>query len=312
MTIITSGAGQSDIDSLACSIALKELYDLQGTEAKIAINPNLTVSVTPTVIGWGLPEFGFDKYQAQAEDSFILEDFSMPLQVPSFVNLDKITRIFDHHFFSDADFWYKKIGKNAIIEAVGSCASLIWREWKDAGLLEKISQLSAKLLVTAIISNTLNLQAGVTVELDREAYEDLLVRSGLGADWAKTYYAELDAMVAGDPLTAITKDTHSYPFGTEKWIIGQLELWDSEVVVNRYLNELQAFLEQKIANAPEHKTGFLNLPDIKSGKNFIITAQDGIAAEKILKHFGGKLEGRVITTEKLLLRKELWQKLVQS
>lgn len=156
MTIVTSGGQSTDIDTLACGIAYGELLKLQGIEVKVALNPEFTESVTASIKSWGFSFLDLTQAKATPADDYIIVDYSNPAFVPEFVDIKKIRKLFDHHFFGFEKDW-EYLGTNAKIEPVGSCASLIWREWQAAGKLAEMSQVSARLLYAAIISNTLNL-----------------------------------------------------------------------------------------------------------------------------------------------------------
>lgn len=304
MKIITSGFGNTDIDALACAIAYHELLALENQEVGILISQDYTVSVTASIKNWGLPTNATQEEAEATDTEFILVDFSDPHKLLIGVDKDKIIQIFDHHFFGFESFWFELLGDYAIIEAVGSCASLIWREYQVRGMLEKMSQRVARFLYAAVISNTLNLQAGVCVKLDRDAAADLKIRAGLPTNWIVNYYHEVEQTVLANPLPVIKADTRLYEINNETWVIGQLELWDGDSFISENFKQLQQFIED--AETENAKYGFLTIVSIKDGMNYILTKNEAskqVLAER-LKLRKGKIS---LETNKLLLRKEIFK-----
>ena len=179
---VTQAVYTSDMDSLACSIAYSELLRLEGKDAVAYIPKEPGSSVTDEIKSW---EFSYEvepKPEELENMDFIMVDTTDPHTFPKFVTEDKIIEIYDHHYGYE-DYWKQKLGKNANIEMIGACATLIWEEYKKRGFADKISQVSAKLLYAAIVSNTLNFKATITSPRDVEAFQELSVKSGISKDW---------------------------------------------------------------------------------------------------------------------------------
>jgi len=90
-----------------------------------------------------------------------------------------------------------------LIDTVGSCATLIWEKYKDYNLQNQIDNVSANLLYTAIISNTLNLKAQITNKRDLLAVEELKSFIDLPKNWVMIYFNEVTAQILADPINAI-------------------------------------------------------------------------------------------------------------
>src|SRR3989344_5793327 len=167
--VVISGQLYSDIDVLACAIAYSELLSKKGKESYAVLPGPLNKSVTNSVKSWGL---NFQKVPPDGEKKFVIVDMSNQEYIAEFVDENKVIEVFDHHE-GFADYWRGKIGKKSRIEMIGACATLIWEEYKKAGLDKDISKVSANLLYTAIASNTLNFNADITNVRDRHAFIEL-------------------------------------------------------------------------------------------------------------------------------------------
>lgn len=307
MIIITSGYKTSDIDILACALAYQELLNLQGDKALTVLPGVFTESISKTVKNWDMPYVKEVPLTVDLKKTdFVIVDVSIPETFPQFVDHDRILKIFDHHFYGFEKFWYDKLGQNAIIEPVGSCASLIFEQWEKARLLNKMSQLSINLLYTAIISNSLNLQATITTDKDRKAAKYLKEKISLGLDWVAQYYKEIEVKVMKEPVVAINNDTYSIKVADTTWAIGQLELWKSyEFLVKNKEDLLRSLSLHKI------KLGFITCPSISEGCNHIL-ALNNASEEFLADLLGLNFKDSLAKTKKLFLRKELIKMLYQE
>jgi inorganic pyrophosphatase/exopolyphosphatase len=180
---------------------------------------------------------------------------------------------------------------------VGSCSTLIWEEYKEE-FANSISKLSANLLYTAIISNTLNFKASITNERDVIAFKELQKYTNLPTDWIETYFIDQEKAVLENPQKEIKLDTHveKFPNTEEKLIIGQIELWDSRKFINNHKKDIKEALASFGCN-----DWFLTSPSINEGINYIYSESErarSLLKEKLGGHF--KKSG---VTNKLYLRK---------
>lgn len=296
--VVASGWRYADIDILACIISYKELLQKERKEVITLLPDSFNKSITGEIKSW-IPNYN-THYQPEGGDKFIVVDLSEPEYINPAVDQNKIVEIYDHHFGYE-DYWKKRLGKNSKIEKVGACATLIWEEYKKRGFAKGITQLSARLIVAAIISNTLNFKASVTTKRDVDAYNELKNIAKLPDNWRKKYFEEQEKSVFENPQKEIINDTHVEKFpGTEEvLIIGQVELWDSRKFIKNYKDDIKKALESF-----KSPLWFLTSPSISEGKNYIYTE-----SEKVKKLLTEKLDtkfmGDIGTTDKLYLRKEI-------
>ena len=170
--ILTAGSTYLDIDAYACMVAMAELLCLQGKNAIAYSNAPCNYSVCPSLLSDNQMQTTLPSRYAPESAKFIIVDVSDPNYLAKNVPLTNVIAVYDHHVGFE-DYWMSRIGANARIEFIGAAATLIYREWKKAGLADKMQVGTAKLLIAAILDNTLNLTSSVTTKEDRETFSEL-------------------------------------------------------------------------------------------------------------------------------------------
>lgn len=295
--IVTSGQSFTDIDALACAISYTELLKKKGKRVEAVLPGDLNKTITEGVKKWGL---NYSTKPSTKYAEFILVDVSDRKYFAKFVKEEKIIEIFDHRLGFEK-YWKKKLKKNSHIEMVGACATLIWEEFKKAKKDSEISEISANLISTAIIANTLNFKASVTTSRDKKAFKELSMYTKLPEDWAYLYFRDKDKEIDKNIESAIKNDLKGpRPF------IAQLELWDAKKIINKHYKKII-----KVMQSFHPTDWFLTAPSLSEGKDYIITFNEDI--KKLLqKTIKAKFIGNIGTTDKFWLRKEILQKINQQ
>ncbi len=301
--VITAGDLYTEIDILACALSYKELLSLQGVSSRVVLPGPFNKSITSEIRRWPLD---YEKSPGDvSESSFVIVDISEPAHITSFVDQEKIIALFDHHFGFE-NYWHEKYGDRAIVEKVGACATLIWEEYVKAEADDKISHLSANLISSAIISNTLNFKASVTSQRDIKTYEQLKKYSSLPENWVQLYFQDQEKFAMENPYQAVKEDTIIITTNLSyKLAIGQLELWDSREFFRKNLDDAV-----KAIKSYESDHWFLTSPSISEGKNYIYTESPEVKdlLSKVLKV---AFEDNLAITDKLVLRKEIKKLLLE-
>ena len=297
--IVTSGQQFTDIDALACVISYTELLKIESKDAESVLPGILNESITQSVKNWGLELK--ERPSTTENTKYILMDISDEKEFASFVKENNVLEIFDHRYGYE-EYWKEKLGNDSHIEMVGSCATLIWEEFKKRINPLKISISSANLLLTAIISNTLNFKASVTTKRDTKAFEDLKKFTDLPDDWSEIYFEEQDRDKLSNAYRAIINDTKiiSGP------VIAQLEMWNSKELFDKQLVEVERAL-----TSFGKSEWFLTSPSISEGLNYLFTKNQRL--KRLLeKNIEAKFEGDIGKTKKLWLRKEIVRKFSEN
>ena len=301
--VITAGYAYVDIDVLACAVAYAELLNLENLNAEVYLTGVWNATISNSILNWGI-SIKHEEPSLFDELKFVILDTSNPAHFEKFVKLSEVVEIFDHHFGHE-DYWYKHLGAKSHIEQVGACATLICEQFKARGQMNKISSLSANLLYTAIIANTLNLKACITTPRDIHAVLELKKNTNLPNNWIEQYYSEVTKNIINDPVTAIVNDTKRLEINDKNYIIGQLELWEAQILIeNPKLLEIcrrGLGIKEEEQNIPY----LLNIASIKDGFNYFVT--DSYEMRSFLTaEFNSNFSNNIFgISKKLWLRKDI-------
>lgn len=302
--IVTAGSNYLDIDAYACCAAMAELLTLQGKRAAAvsAAVPNYSVCRFLTEEGQVLTAFPAAISAENAQ--YIIVDVSDPDYIKEAAPLDRVTAVYDHHVGFES-YWEQRIGEGAHIEFIGAAATLIFREWKTAGLLDRMRRSTARLLIAAILDNTLNLISTNTTDEDREAYETLCRLAGEGDAFRAAYFSEVQANVEADLENALKNDLKH--IGDDPVLpadVAQLCVWDARGVLER-LDEIRTWLGGKAG-------GFmLNLIDMQHRCCYFV-CDDPDRQQAIERVFDVRFEAGTARTAQPYLRKQIIKKVLDS
>lgn len=302
--IVTAGESFSDIDVVACAVAYAELLRLENKNAEVVLPGVFNNSVTPTVRSWG---FKYSTKPTVKEYKSIVVDVSEPAFIAKCAPMDSIVEIFDHRY-GFQDIWNEMLADRAHMDLVGSCGTLIWEEFEKRGFADKISPVSANLLLVSIVSNTLNFKSQNTDPRDIKAAKSLEAHIDMPANWIATYFEEQEREALRDIRQTIISDTKTLKIPSLSYpvVMGQLELWNSKAVFESHLD----MVESALASFGE-PDWFLSSPCIGEGRNYLFTKSGKVKA-LLTKHIGAKFTGDIGFTDKLWLRKEIRRVFLES
>lgn len=297
MRIITSGATYSDIDVYGGITAYAELLQKQGIAARAVTTAVLNASISPLVRAW--PVLLDLEYTPQPEDTYTLIDLSEPDYFETFVSIDKIDEIIDHHPGLE-DFWRDRIGQAACIERVGAACTQVAERWIQAGLIDDISETSARLLMCGILDNTLNFGADITTERDHQAYAVLKVRANLPEDWPARYFRDCQQVILDDLADSLASDTKTPHYRTfpHPTAVGQLAVWDAGDV----LRQSEQLCKQVITARAPH--WFMNAISISENKSYFMT-DDPDMQRWLSDLLDVRFDGNIAQADRMWLRKEI-------
>jgi inorganic pyrophosphatase len=295
--IITAGSTYLDIDAYACMLGMAELLRLKNIPVVAWSDAPCNYSVCKTLVEEGqvlreMPS-NFDGETAK----YIIVDVSDPEFLKSSVSLDQVVEVYDHHVGFE-EYWTSRIGENARIEFIGAAATLIYREWKKAGMLDKMTSSTAKLLIAAILDNTLNLTSSVTTQEDIDTFCELCMRENIGKEWCAAYFSEVQTSIEADLKNALfgdVKNIRDNPVLPS--YIGQVAVWNVESVLDR-LEEIREWFNGR------YNEWMLNIIDIQNSCNYFVCDSTD-HQKKIEKIFDVHFEAGIAKTSVSYLRKEI-------
>ena len=233
---------------------------------------------------------------------YIIVDVSDPEFLKNSVPLDRVIAVYDHHVGFE-DYWTSRIGDGSHIEFIGAAATLIYREWERTGLTHEMKISTAKLLIAAILDNTLNLTSSNTTPEDIEVFRALCAYADVGEEFRASYFFEVQKSVEADLQNALfgdIKTVRDNPVLPPR--VAQLCVWNAENVLAR-LSELRDWF------VPFGEPWMINLIDL-SGNCCYFVCEDESYGEKIARVFDVCFEAGVAKTEKPYLRKQIIKKTV--
>lgn len=293
--IITAGSTYLDIDAYACIVAMAELLCLKGMDA-IAYS---TACYNYSVCGFLVNECDIlnslpNEYRTD-NVKYVIVDVSDPNYIADRVPLDKVSSVYDHHVGFE-EYWSERIGNSAHIEFIGAAATLIFREWKNAGLLSKMKSATARLLVAAILDNTLNLTSSNTTNEDVVAKNMLCEIAKIDEKWCQTYFETVGNSIVKDLKNAIFGDVKSLnkDLGLPERF-SQICIWDAECVLNRLPEIRQWFSDSDF---------LINIIDISRNCSYFVTDNDD-AKIALTRIFEVSFSEGIAKTAKPYLRKQI-------
>lgn len=300
--IITAGSTYLDIDAYACMVAMSELLNRKGIKAVAYSTASCNYSVCPSLMTAGQVEREWPGTFNTDNAKYIIVDVSDPEFLKSSVPLDQVVEVYDHHVGFE-DYWTSCIGNGAHIEFIGAAATLIYREWKRAGLTREMKISTAKLLIAAILDNTLNLTSSNTTPEDIEVFHALCAYADVGKEFRAVYFSEVQKSVEADLKNALfgdIKTVRDNPVLPSR--VAQLCIWNSKSVFAK-LDEIRSWF------APVDETWMINVIDLSENCSYFV-CDDGQAQRKLKTVFSISFEDGVARTEKPYLRKQIIKKTV--
>lgn len=293
MIVITSGKKYIDIDAYASCIAYRELLKMRGIEAKFVSTSTLNYSITKSLLE--IP-YTFDNYNLEENDKIIVIDLSNKDFFEDFVNKNNIIEIIDHHPGFN-DYWSNLLGENSIIEQIGSVATIIVEKYEKYNLLDKIDTHIAKLLMAAILDNTLNFTAEITTQRDIDAYSKL-EKIANDFNFKISYFDECQKIIEDNLVNSIINDVK-----IEKTnlylpeILGQLTIWNVATILNKI------DIVKEVMNNYGNEW-LINIISLQDNKSYILYSNEKVK-NNLSKLFNCTFENEMLIINPAKLRKEI-------
>lgn len=300
MLVVTAGADYIDIDAYASMVAYAELLKLTGKQAAAVSTAVWNESITKSIRA--LPTPLIRDYKPQPHDRYILVDRSDPVRFDKFVDPERVVEVFDHHPGFE-DYWAQRLGEDSRIETIGATATLIYERWEVLKQLDQMSRVSAELLAAAIIDNTLNFQADVTTDRDRQAYRFLSAHAALDEAWVTKYFSECQAAFEVNLSGAMHNDTQvlKLPGLSSELCVGQIVVWDARPFMVAELETISQQLSRRC------DSWLANIVSISEGRSYFLTTKPDVQAW-LSKLLVVNFKDNLATANRMWLRKEIMKR----
>ena len=294
--IIVTSYINPDLDGIAASYAYAEYFEKTGQLASYCFEgqPKKEVSIVCNLFDISLTSCNIGK-----EDYITIVDTNTIKDFPSFVDINNVVEIIDHHVPSQDT--PKFLNAKVQIELIAAVATLIAERFYENNI--PISRNSAILLYYAIISNSINLHSQNTSSKDIEMLKWLSSQcSEINERYIKKIFEE-KSEIDESHLREEREADYILEIGNKKLIIAQLEIVDamnflstSKIAIENILNSI---LEEKQLDYI-----FLNCIDILNGYSILYTPF--LATENYIKnYFEGEFDNGQLILTPLYMRKEI-------
>ncbi|MEZ9923373.1 manganese-dependent inorganic pyrophosphatase [Vibrio breoganii] len=289
--ILVVGHKNPDSDSICSALAATELLKARGLDAKPIRQGEINRETQHilNVAGLEQPEFR----DSVAGEKVWLVDYSDLAQAPDDVSEAEIVGIVDHHRLGDV----MTINPlEAWIWPVGCSCTVLFNMFKIEGA--EIAPAIAKLMMSAILSDTVGFASPTCTQKDKDAVQELAQIAGVD---------DIDAFIKAlliaktdieglSPAQLVEKDLKAYPFNGRDVVVGQIELATLEQVNG----QIEALEQDLVRRCDEQGLAFaaVMLTDITSATTRLL--YKGEWAEKLDKH----ADNGVLMMENTLSRKK--------
>lgn len=292
--IITSGRKYFDIDAYGGIFAYKNLLCSLGYDVLACATAKLNGSVSKVIQDL---DFQFDRFfSLEEETKFIVLDVSNPDFFDTFVNLENIIEIIDHHTGYE-DYWKNRKDISVQIEFIGSICTMIYEKYVERKKEYLLTENLCRILTAGILDNTLNFKSRITTDRDRLAYQKLLNIGHLEENWANIYFNSCYQVVEKNLEKSIKDDIkieHTSNFLPD--VFGQLIVLDKKIVFDHLSRVRMAF--------SVYQHWVFNMISLQEGISYLFCS-DSEVKDKLLLVFSTQTEKDYIVLDQCLLRKEI-------
>lgn len=293
----------ADIDVYASIIAYADLLNQRGKAAKtyIPVAPNYSVPGTLR-----LPKQENKTFNFQPNDEAIILDVSIPDEIHRLVSNNQILELIDHHPGYET-YWAEHIGDKAVIEKIGAVATSIFEWWGECWDYDKMSPEIAKLLLGAILDNTLNFNAEITTERDHRAAAKLAKIADTNLqDFTTWYFSEVSKTITSNLQNSLLQDckTVTLPTDQSQFTFCQLTLWGTKDIISQ-----RSQIEKILTN--KNPAWIVSVICISERKNYLLTSSVQLK-DYFTKLLNLKDVDNWLISNQLYLRKEIIAKMLQN
>ena len=298
--LVTAGSTYLDIDAYACAVAMAELLSLRGENAVAFSSAPFNYSVCDSLVENSNMVRSLPDGLSIENVNYIIVDVSDPEFLSDSVPLERVVEVYDHHVGFE-EYWKDRIGEGTHIEFIGAAATLIYREWENAGLQYKMSRSTALLLIAAILDNTLDLTSANTTAEDIAVFNKLCEKESITREWCDSYFSKVQNNIEADLKNAIFKDIkiirNNDILPTR---MAQLCVWNADNIILK-LPQIRVLFHKEFEKVD---SWMINIIDIKRRCSYFLCDSE-LHQKKLENVFDISFIQGVAKTSKAYLRKEI-------
>jgi manganese-dependent inorganic pyrophosphatase len=291
-----------DTDAITAALVYANLLRRQGLTATAYRLGELNFETAFVLQGAGVPVPAL-LTELPAGHAVALVDHNESSQSLSGLKNLNVTHVVDHHRLGDLETTQPATLR---FEPVGCTATILLQLHLEANL--SVEPTDARLLLSAVLSDTLHFRSPTTTAADREAVAFLAPIAGVADVTAHALAMFAAKSDLGDtPASTLLKmDYKVFPFGdqaagSQKWGLGVIETTNPGYVFGRQAELLAAMEAEKAASGLDGLV--LSVIDILQGTNRTLVAGDSEAGV-LQAAFGAATQDRVADLGDRISRKK--------
>ena len=294
MSVYVVGHKSPDTDSVAAAIAYAALMKAKGEDYVPAVSGKLNPESEVV-----LKQFGFPTPETLTDATgkkIALVDPSDLAQAPDNLSAGEVVAVVDHHKIGDVTTNQPIFFCNM---PVGCSCTVLKILYDLEGV--KVDPKVAGIMLSAILSDTVNFKSPTCTEADKKAVKELAAIAGVkDTDAIFMEMLKAKSAVAGvPPMDLLHRDYKDFDMKGKKVGVGQLELATLDQVASMRDALYAAMKEQK---GSERHSVLLMLTDVvKEGTDLMVISDDPAMIESA---FGKKLQGNSMWIDGMMSRKK--------
>lgn len=233
---LITGYNNPDLDATACTVAYAEYLQAVGKEVAVGIFGTPHREAQFVLSYFNIPQPANAAELISKDTPVILVDASDIGGISGVISPEQVVEIIDHRSVNES---HKFPNAKLQIELVGSAATLVAEKFFQNSIV--ITSTSAALLYSAIISNTVNLQANVTTTRDKDMVEWLLTQTEIPEGYVQEMFTA-KSQFKGSLKEVIIDDFSIFTFSNHRVGIAQLEIVEVNAFVNGRKGEITHIL----------------------------------------------------------------------
>lgn len=284
-----------DTDGVCSAIALAFFLKKSRGETAIPIYWGKLDKETEYVLQQSRAEIYPAPNEFEPNSKFYIVDTHQGNQLPANLPFASVVEIIDHHPTGNPDLFPNA---QIINEVIGAAATIIAEKFQDNNIVP--DSVIATLLISAIISNTLDLKAPTTAQRDIDAVKWLKTLIAMDADYVEKMLSARSSIGEISTSDILKKDYKEFDFSGFKVGISQLET----IAMDDFLKRSDILSDiEKIFKEKQLDHFILNCADIRMQRGALMAfpkLTQGIV-EKIVPD--AIFDDNIAYTERILLRK---------
>ena len=294
MSVYVVGHKSPDTDSVAAAIAYAALMKAKGEDFVPAVSGKLNPESEVV-----LKQFGFPTPEILTDATgkkIALVDHSDLAQAPDNLSAGEVVAVVDLHKIGDVTTNQPIFFCNMPV----GCSCTVLKILYDLDGV-KVDPKVAGIMLSAILSDTVNFKSPTCTEADKKAVKELAAIAGVkDTDAIFMEMLKAKSAVAGvPPMDLLHRDYKDFDMKGKKVGVGQLELATLDQVASMRDALYAAMKEQK---GSERHSVLLMLTDVvKEGTDLMVISDDPAMIESA---FGKKLQGNSMWIDGMMSRKK--------